>query len=46
MTYTNVNDTVTHGQACEDADDTNGDGCSAYCEVEAGWECLGYSKLV
>lgn len=44
MTYTNVNDTITHGQTCEDANDSNGDGCNAYCEVETGWECFGYSK--
>ncbi len=45
MTYPAVNDTITTGQTCEDANDTNGDGCTADCEVEAGWECLNsYSK--
>lgn len=44
MTYPNVNDPVIHGQDCEDANETVGDGCNQYCEVETGWECLGYSK--
>ena len=46
MTYTTDGvSPITDGQTCEDANDTDGDGCTAYCEVEAGWECLGiYSK--
>lgn len=27
------------GEACDDGNDTNGDGCSASCASEAGWTC-------
>lgn len=28
-------------EACDDGDNTNGDGCSASCTVESGWSCSG-----
>jgi cysteine-rich repeat protein len=31
---------VATGEACDDGNVEEGDGCSANCEVEAGWECL------
>ena len=28
-----------HGEACDDGNDADGDGCSSACEVECGWLC-------
>ncbi|NNF66660.1 MAG: hypothetical protein HKM98_04030, partial [Gammaproteobacteria bacterium] len=33
------NATLNTGEACDDGNDTGGDGCSASCQVESGWEC-------
>ncbi|MBI5508374.1 MAG: hypothetical protein HY903_06445 [Deltaproteobacteria bacterium] len=33
------------GEACDDANTDNGDGCSAACGVEAGWRCDGAPSL-
>jgi len=27
------------GEQCDDGNRTNGDGCSATCQIEAGWQC-------
>jgi len=32
---------VNTGQACDDGDTDDGDGCSALCELEEGWDCSG-----
>jgi cysteine-rich repeat protein len=32
---------VTPWQLCDDGDDAAGDGCSAVCTVEKGWDCAG-----
>lgn len=29
------------GEACDDGDTDNGDGCSSTCTVESGWSCVG-----
>lgn len=29
------------GEACDDGNTTNGDGCSSMCAAEAGWDCSG-----
>jgi cysteine-rich repeat protein len=29
------------GEACDDDNDVDGDGCSATCELEPGWQCQG-----
>jgi cysteine-rich repeat protein len=33
--------TRTGGEACDDGDLMNGDGCNALCNVEPGWTCTG-----
>lgn len=35
------NGNVQSGEACDDGDLTNGDGCSSTCTVESGWSCSG-----
>jgi cysteine-rich repeat protein len=35
------NGIVTAGEACDDADLADGDGCSAACAIEPGWRCNG-----
>lgn len=32
---------ITSVEACDDGDAQGGDGCSAICEVEPGWQCSG-----
>ena len=29
------------GEACEDGNTTNGDGCDDTCAIESGWDCTG-----
>jgi len=29
------------GETCDDGDTEDGDGCSATCDIEAGWACIG-----
>ncbi len=31
-------------EECDDGNANSGDGCSAKCEVEPGWECVGGSN--
>ena len=31
---------VETGESCDDGNTQSGDGCSAQCQVESGWECL------
>ncbi|MDJ0765842.1 MAG: right-handed parallel beta-helix repeat-containing protein [Myxococcota bacterium] len=35
------NGVIEPGEACDDANATDSDGCSATCQVETGWQCLG-----
>lgn len=35
------NGQIETGEQCDDRGATGGDGCSASCQVEAGWSCLG-----
>ena len=37
--YTCGDGVVSGGEACDDGNVVAGDGCSAVCEVEAGWKC-------
>ncbi|KAK9918751.1 hypothetical protein WJX75_006574 [Coccomyxa subellipsoidea] len=37
------NGIVEGAEECDDGDTIDGDGCSAQCKVEAGWECTGQS---
>jgi len=30
---------------CDDGNNINGDGCSATCQIERGWNCSGGSKI-
>lgn len=32
---------ITGNEGCDDGNTTPGDGCSAACAIETGWECLG-----
>lgn len=32
---------ITGTETCDDANSTSGDGCSANCTIETGWECQG-----
>jgi cysteine-rich repeat protein len=34
-------DLVVTGEGCDDGGEESGDGCSATCEVENGWDCAG-----
>merc|ERR1711988_470411 len=34
---------VTDGEACDDLNQDNGDGCDSQCRVERGWSCAGGS---
>ncbi|HEX5062143.1 MAG TPA: DUF4215 domain-containing protein, partial [Kofleriaceae bacterium] len=36
----------TGGEACDQGDTTNGDGCSSTCDVEAGWSCTATNPSV
>jgi cysteine-rich repeat protein len=40
------NGTKENGEACDDADTSSGDGCSATCTVESGWSCTGNAPTV
>ncbi len=33
-----MNDLI-HDEKCDDGNNVNGDGCTAYCEVETGYTC-------
>jgi cysteine-rich repeat protein len=35
------NGTVNDGEQCDDGNKTPGDGCSAICQIPAGWSCSG-----
>jgi len=35
------NGTVNDGEQCDDGNKTPGDGCSAICQIPAGWSCTG-----
>lgn len=35
------NGVVEPGEQCDDTNGTSGDGCSATCQVETGWQCAG-----
>jgi cysteine-rich repeat protein len=35
------NGVVEAGEQCDDANASNGDGCTATCQVETGWSCTG-----
>jgi len=39
------NGSVDPGEACDDANDKNGDGCAKACQVEQGWACDGVPSL-
>lgn len=36
---------ITATETCDDGDPEGGDGCSATCEVEAGWACTGVPSV-
>ena len=33
------NGVLDSGEACEDGNTTNGDGCDDTCAIESGWDC-------
>ena len=35
------NGIIEAGEQCDDGDTVSGDGCSATCQVEPGWTCVG-----
>ncbi len=35
------NGVLTAGEACDDGNGSNGDGCSSKCQIEPGWTCAG-----
>ena len=38
---TGTNGIVEAGEACDDGNSNNGDGCTSTCQVSAGWSCVG-----